>query len=736
LNQKNKVRQETVYRAARDTLGHLLSPFRLPDWLPELRDKNVLRADAIAGLTVALVLIPQSMAYAQLAGLPPYYGLYASLLPTLIAAFFGSSRQLATGPVAMVSLMTAAALEPLATAGGEAYVGYALVLSFMVGVFQLAMGMFRLGVLLNFLSHPVITGFVNAAAIIIATSQLGKIFGVTADKGDYHIEFIINIVREALDNIHWPTFGMAALAFAIMLAVRRRNPKLPAVLAAVAVTTLLSWISGYAKHETVDLSQIGTPSIRTALLYDTLSRKHVSNLQAKYIGVQQEFKAKSEEVDEGDEALLNHRQNVEQIGFLLKQKKEEAQSHHEELFNTLLYSTGSGDQMMFYTAEEIGEHLADGAKDDPGIPWSIKGYKNNRVSLQAGGMVVGDVPRGLPGFRMPSFDWNAVMHLIGAMITISLIGFMEAISIARAMAAKTRQSLNPDRELMGQGMANLAGSFFQSYPVSGSFSRSAVNFNSRAVTGFSSVVTVAVVAVALLFLTPLFYYLPQATLAAVIIKAVSGLVSMRPMIHAWRANRHDGVVAFTTFAVTLILAPELEFGILLGMVLSLVLLLFRIMKPRVVFPALSEDLLPEEAVKDGVLEDGRIVRMRFEGPLVFANVAFFEEQLHKLLASSPRLKVLIIDAVSINEVDASGEHVLRDYYRRLTESGIHVLFTRVRMPVRDMFEQTRMYLEIGREFFHRYPVNAYSHAWDLIMAPEDETEKDVQLKGPDEPTYQ
>ncbi|MCP4044741.1 MAG: sodium-independent anion transporter, partial [Gammaproteobacteria bacterium] len=152
----------------------------------------------MAGLTVALILIPQSMAYAQLAGLPPYYGLYASLMPTMIAAFFGSSRQLATGPVAMVSLMTAAALEPLATAGGEAFIGYALLLSMMVGLFQLTMGMFRLGVLLNFLSHPVIAGFVNAAAIIIATSQFGKIFGVTAEKGEYHYEFVINTVNAAI----------------------------------------------------------------------------------------------------------------------------------------------------------------------------------------------------------------------------------------------------------------------------------------------------------------------------------------------------------------------------------------------------------------------------------------------------------------------------------------------------------------------------------------------------------
>ena len=226
-------------------LGHIVNPFVLPQWLPELKNKEVLRADVIAGLTVALILIPQSMAYAQLAGLPAHYGLYASLLPPMIAAFFGSSRHLATGPVAMVSLMTAAALEPLATAGGAAFIGYATLLALMVGVFQLLMGMLRLGVLLNFLSHPVVLGFVNAAAIIIATSQLGKIFGVSAESGDHHYEFVIHTIRLAVDHTHWPTVGMAVLAFTIMVGVRHFYPKLPFVLIAVVVTTLLAWLMGF-----------------------------------------------------------------------------------------------------------------------------------------------------------------------------------------------------------------------------------------------------------------------------------------------------------------------------------------------------------------------------------------------------------------------------------------------------------------------------------------------------------
>ncbi len=723
-----RVRQETVIKAAKDTLGQILNPFTLPEWLPELKDKTVLRADFMAGLTVALILIPQSMAYAQLAGLPPYYGLYASLMPTMIAAFFGSSRQLATGPVAMVSLMTAAALEPLATAGGEAFIGYALLLSMMVGLFQLTMGMFRLGVLLNFLSHPVIAGFVNAAAIIIATSQFGKIFGVTADKGEYHYQFVINIINAVVDQTHWPTLGMAVLAFGTMLVVRRYNPKLPAILFAVILTTILAWATGYEQHTTIKPDQITSQKIRTALMYDALESKLINNLTDKYIVAQKDYDAKAGDADDANVRLLTERQDLEQIKFQLDQKKEQSQTYHKGLYDTPLYSIGEGEQIQFFTRDEMSNHEDVGGEEDFGPAWYVKSYKNGEVTLQAGGKVIGEVPSGLPGFRMPSFEWSAIMHLIGATITISLIGFMEAISIAKAMAAKTRQSLSADRELMGQGLSNIFGSMFQAYPASGSFSRSAVNINAGAVTGFSSVITVLVVAFALQFLTPLLYYLPQATLAAVIIKAVAGLISIRPMIHAWRANRHDGVVAAVTFIFTLVLAPELELGILFGMLLSLVLLLFRIMKPRVAFPPLQETMMTPEALADGIMEDGRIVRMRFEGSLVFANVAFFEEQLQKLLASSPNLKVLIIDAVSINEVDASGDHMLRDYYWRLTESGIHVLFSRVRKPILEMFERSHMYDDVGRDFFHRNPANVYKHAWDLLDAENTSDEKEQNDK--------
>ena len=712
---KARARQETVIRVAKDTLGQIRNPFTLPTWLPELKDKAVIRADSIAGLTVALILIPQSMAYAQLAGLPAYFGLYAALLPTMIAAFFGSSRQLATGPVAMVSLMTAAALEPLATAGSDAFVGYAVLLALMVGLFQLALGMFRLGVLLNFLSHPVILGFVNAAAIIIGTSQLGKIFGVSADKGEYHYEFVINTIKAASESTHWPTLGMALLAFGIMFGVRHYKPKLPAVLLAVIVTTVLAWLLGFEKHITVNADQIANQKIRTALMYDVLEAKRITNLKEKYISAQKDHTAKAEGSEDDSATLLTERQSLEQIKFQLDQLKEKAGSYHKELFNTPIYVIGQDEGMKLYTRSDIEEgNIAGEEQDLFNQPWYINNYEKGIVSLQTGGKVIGDVPRGLPGFSMPKFEWSAIMHLIGATITISLIGFMEAISIAKAMAARTRQSLNADRELIGQGMSNIVGSMFQSYPVSGSFSRSAVNINAGAVTGFSSVISVIIVAFTLLFLTPLLYYLPQATLAAVIMMAVAGLVSIKPAIHAWQANRHDGIVAGVTFVFTLAFAPELEMGIIFGMLLSLVLLLFRIMKPRVAFPEHRARQFPPEAVDAGIIEDNRVVRMRFEGSLVFANVAFFEEQLQKLLASTPQLEVLIIDAVSIAEVDASGDQMLRDYYRRLTESGINVLFSRVRKPILAMFKRSHMFEDIPEEYFHRNPVNVFEHAWALI----------------------
>ena len=238
--------------------GHFV-PFK--DWIGELKDPDVLKADIIAGITVALVLIPQSMAYAQLAGLPVYYGLYASFLPGIIAALFGSSRQLATGPVAVVSLLTASALEPIASNSPEAYLTYAVILALFVGVFQFMLGMFRLGVLVNFLSHPVVMGFTNAAAIIIATSQISKLFGVTVSKAPQHYETVWRVIEAAFENTHMPTLGMAVLSLTILIVLKKYLPRVPNVLVAVVVATLLSW---YFKFEEMGGAVVGSiPALRS-----------------------------------------------------------------------------------------------------------------------------------------------------------------------------------------------------------------------------------------------------------------------------------------------------------------------------------------------------------------------------------------------------------------------------------------------------------------------------------------
>lgn len=545
-------------------------------WMGECKKAEVLRADVIAGITVALVLVPQSMAYAQLAGLPPYYGLYASFLPGIFAALFGSSHQLATGPVAVVSLMTAAALEPLALSP-DMYVAYAISLAIMVGMFQMALGVLRLGVLVNFLSHPVVIGFTNAAAIIIGTSQLSKVFGVTVEKAEAHYETIWRVIVAASTDTHMLTLIMGLAAIAIMIVVRKVAPTWPNVLIAVVTTTLASW----------------------------------------------------------------------QLGF-----------------------------------------------------------------AEAGGKVVGEVPAGvtLPGLPM-EVDTDMLLQLVSTAVIISIIGFMEAISIAKAMAARTRQKLDANQELIGQGLSNMVSGLFQGYAVSGSFSRSAVNINAGAITGLSAVVTGLAVGATLLWLTPLLYHLPQATLAAVIMMAVVNLVKIEPIIYAWRVQPHDGVVAVVTFILTLIVAPHLETGIITGVVLSLGLYLYRTMRPRI--SILSRDI-------DGTLRDAEtrqlatcdnISVIRFDGSLYFANTGYFADTILDRVASKPNLKFVLIDAEGINGLDATGEEMLHDLASRLDTLGIELLFTRAKKQIVDILQRSGFIDKHGKDKFYRLRTHAMNHAW-------------------------
>jgi SulP family sulfate permease len=556
--------------------GRLL-PFLF--WSRELTHTPTLRADIVAGITVALVLVPQSMAYAQLAGLPVYYGLYASFLPPMIAALFGSSRQLATGPVAVVSLMTAAAIAPLAAGDPSAYVAYAVLLAFMVGAFQFALGVFRLGILVDFLSHPVVIGFTNAGALIIATSQLSKIFGVSVEAAEHHYETVWRVVQAAAQDTHLPTLGMGVFAFALMFGVKRWLPRVPGVLLAVVLTTLSSYFIGF---------------------------------QA------------------------------------------------------------------------------------------------------AGGKVVGEIPVGLPDFVLPGFDLSAVTGLVTAAITIALIGFMEAISIAKAMAARTRQRLDANQELIGQGLSNMVAGSFSGYPVSGSFSRSAVNLNAGAVTGFSSVVSGLVVAATLLWLTPLLYHLPQATLAAVIIMAVINLIRVAPIIHAWKAVRGDGVVAVVTFTLTLVMAPHLDKGIIVGVILSLILFMFRSMRPRFAVLSRYSDGTMRDVVVNQLPTSPKISIVRFDGSLYFANAGYFETRILGVVADNPELEFLVLDGEGINELDATGEEVLHHLAERLRAQGITLLIARMKKQFMDTIRRTGLIEVIGPEHFFSRLTYALNYAWDQL----------------------
>ncbi|MBF0109842.1 MAG: sulfate permease [Magnetococcales bacterium] len=528
-------------------------------WMPQLNRRN-LGNDFIAGITVALVLIPQSMAYANLAGLPAYYGLYAAFLPGAVAGLFGSSRQLATGPVAVVSLLTASALAPLATLGSDGYIALAVALSLMVGLVQISLGLMRLGVVVNFLSHPVIIGFTNAAAIIIGLSQLSKIFGVQMGRSEHFLVDILGVLQQ-IGQTHLPSLIFGVAAFVIMMALKKYRPKLPNVLIAVSLTTLLSWLIGF--------------------------------------------------------------QNM-------------------------------------------------------------------------GGKVVGTIPAGLPSLSLPHIDGSMIASLLANAVIISLVGFMEAISIAKAMAARTKTALDPNQELIGQGLANMVGSLTQAYPVSGSFSRSAVNINAGAFSGASSLFTAISVLITLLFLTPLLYHLPEAVLAAVIMMAVVGLVNFKAISHAWHASRHDGVASVVTFLATLGFAPHLDHGILLGAGLSILLFLYRTMQPRVAFLGRYQDgTLRDLLIHPQLPDDDRIIVMRFDGQLYFANVSYFEDSLLSALEKKPKAKYLLVVGDGINQLDASGEEVIRHLVERLQEHGMALMFSGLKRQVLTVMRNTGLFDLLG-----------------------------------------
>lgn len=558
---------------------------RAATFLPPLRrlgfSGDTLKDDIVAGITVSLVAIPQSLAYAQLAGVPAYYGLYAALIPTVIGALMGSSRQLSTGPVAMTSLLTAASVAPLAAQGSEAFYAYVILLALLSGIFQVAFGMLKVGVLLNFLSHPVLMGFINAAALIIGLSQLPTLLGIPARQSE-HFLLDIGQVLANIDALHGISLAFGLAAIGLLLAFKRWAPKAPGVLISVA---LLTWAS-YA----LDFSAMG-------------------------------------------------------------------------------------------------------------------------------GQVVGAIPQGLPGVSVPPFDLQASMQLLPAAFVIALISFMEAMSSAKVIAIKTRQPWDENKELIGQGAAKIAAAFCQSMPVSGSFSRSALNLASNARSPLASLISALFVLLTLLFLTPLLYHLPKPVLAAIIMMAVIGLLNFGVIRRSWQANRDDGIAAVTTFVATLAFAPSIQNGIVTGILLSLALLLYRMMRPRIASLGLHADGSLRDAHRHGLPPlHSRLGAIRFDGALRFVNASYFEDALLKIERENPDLACILVKSSGINEIDASGIDLLRNLVARFRTSGITLAFSGMKKQVHEVMERTGLLADIGLE-------NVFDTDREALVALEDRLER-------------
>ncbi len=696
------------------------------------------KLDLVAGITVAMVLIPQSMAYAQLAGLPAYYGLYAAFLPPMIAALFGSSRQLGTGPVAVVSLMSAASLEPLATAGSPEFIAYSIILALVVGIFQFSLGVLRLGMVVNFLSHPVINGFTNAAAIIIASSQFSKFFGVYVDKAPHHYETMMRVGQAALDYTHMPTLIYAISAVTIMALLKKFAPKVPNVLVAVLITTVISYFTGFNNDTQVDVSAIKDASIAHQIQEFNAAtnriEEHGGN-RAALGKVIDDLKA-AEAASHGGPSIevIKIESEVRILTSHMDHAKEEAHLLRKALRDRKFEAVLTGEEYTFYPKGDIPAGVTtDGGtwrlkvKNKPLHPTkeTIKDTKTGEdkivgLTMMGGGAIVGKIPEGLPEFKAPDLTLKTFIKLLPTAIIISLLGFMEAIAIAKAMAAQTGQKIDANQELIGQGLGNILGSFGGSYSVSGSFSRSAVNLAAGAVSGVSSVVTSIMVVITLLFFTPLLYHLPQATLAAVIMMAVIGLLNVKGFVHAWHAQKYDGIISVLSFLVTLYFAPHLDKGIMVGFVLSMGVFLYKSMRPVVAELSMHEDKVLKSAEHYRLKGCRHISVVRFDGALFFANASYLDEQVAKFRTDHKDLRYILLDASGINDMDASGEESLSMIVDRLRSAKLGFAMCGVKGQVMAVMERTHLLDKIGME--NLYPntetavasiVNEIHNATDL-----------------------
>lgn len=533
--------------------------------------------DLVAAVIVTIMLIPQSLAYAMLAGLPPQMGLYASILPITLYAIFGTSRALAVGPVAVVSLLTAASISRIAAPGSEEYIFAAITLAFLSGVFLLAMGIFRLGFMANFLSHPVIAGFITASGIIIAASQLKNIFGIEAH--GHNLVQILSSMSGYLGEINWITATIGILTAAFLFWVRKG---------------LLPLLRG-----------LGLPK-RTA-----------------------EIIAKT-----GPVAAI--------------------------VATTLLV-------------------------------WAFD-------LKSAGVKIVGAVPQGLPPLTVPGFSLELWTSLLSSAVLISVIGFVESISVAQTLAAKKRQRIDPDQELIGLGAANIGAAFTSGFPVTGGFSRSVVNYDAGADTPAAGAYTAVGLMFASLFLTPLIFFLPKATLAATIIVAVLSLVDFSILGKAWRYSKADFIAVAATMFITLVVGVEV--GVITGVLVSILVHLYKSSRPHIATVGQvpnSEHF--RNVLRHDVITHPNILTVRVDESLYFANARFLEDHLFERVARRTELRDVILMCSAINAIDMSALESLEAINERLCDMGVSFHLSEIKGPVMDQLVDTDFLKHLTGEIF-------------------------------------
>ncbi len=660
-------------------------------WFPV--NSAILRGDLIAGITGALVLVPKAMAYAQLSGLPVYFGLYTAFIPAIIGALWGSSRQLATGPVAIVSLMTAAAVMPLAIPQTEEYIGLALLLTLLVGLIQFGMGAFKLGTIVNFVSHPVILGFMNAAAIIIALSQIDMLLGIPKGRSDSFLKDIWEMLGY-LPQTHLPTLAMSAFALVLMLLLKKVKPlSKPSVLVAVVITTLVSYFFGYAHNAQGKPEHIANEAIHALVNGHIVADDNIRDMSLEINKKAAELRALAP-YDTVAIADLNYQIELMRLGVAnMEQDNKERMQQLSRM--TLHRSVGpENEPATWYLAGSVPA----GVETD-GRNWYVKKIEHGEIKFVGGGDVVGSIPAGLPGFRLPTLGLDAILSLLTAALVIALVAFMESISMAKAMAAQSKQRIDPNQELIGQGLANVGGAFFQAYPACGSFTGSAINLQAGAKTGFAMVFNGLFVALTLLFLTAYLYHLPKAVLAVIILLAVVGLITPGALKHTWKASRKDGIVALITFVATLAYAPHLDKGIMIGAVLAIVIHLHETMAPRVAILGRYHDGTLRDAKINNLPASDVVTAIRFDGRLYFANVSHFEDTVLGAVADNPDAPYVLIVGDGINGIDASGEEVIHHLVERLNENGIVVLFAGLKKQIHDVMRATGLRDLIGEKRF-------------------------------------